>query len=196
MQGTPDIFLISQKTGHGVSPLVRQRLDAFLKEWGDRGQSLARTYPVCDLHHALQPRLLGERGRSRQALRARRHRRPAQRRRREVRNSDAQRLAPGSQRDRARRRHPHRRAGFESQVRRRGSRCKRPAQPGKWASARPRAAQDARAARSHRRCLHRSFSVGAAHRNCVERGRESAGPALPGAIRPPVGQVFPRAIPS
>ncbi len=38
MQGTPDIFLISQKTGHGTSPLVRQRLDAFLKEWGDKGQ--------------------------------------------------------------------------------------------------------------------------------------------------------------
>ena len=39
MKGTPDIFLISQKTGHGTSPLVRQRLDAFLKEWGDKGQS-------------------------------------------------------------------------------------------------------------------------------------------------------------
>ena len=38
IQGTPDIFLISLKTGHGTSPLVRQRLDAFLKEWGDRGQ--------------------------------------------------------------------------------------------------------------------------------------------------------------
>jgi len=36
--GTPDIFLISQKTGHGVSPAVRQELDAFLKKWGDRGQ--------------------------------------------------------------------------------------------------------------------------------------------------------------
>jgi pimeloyl-ACP methyl ester carboxylesterase len=39
LQGTPDIFLISQKTGHGTSPLVRQRLDAFLKEWGDKGQT-------------------------------------------------------------------------------------------------------------------------------------------------------------
>jgi hypothetical protein len=39
MKGTPDIFLISQSTGHGTSPLVRQRLDAFLKEWGDKGQS-------------------------------------------------------------------------------------------------------------------------------------------------------------
>ena len=38
MVGTPDIFLISQNTGHGTSPLVRQRLDAFLKEWGDKGQ--------------------------------------------------------------------------------------------------------------------------------------------------------------
>jgi hypothetical protein len=31
--------MISQNTGHGTSPLVRQRLDAFLKEWGDKGQS-------------------------------------------------------------------------------------------------------------------------------------------------------------
>jgi hypothetical protein len=38
MVGTPDIFLISLNTGHGTSPLVRQRLDAFLKEWGDKGQ--------------------------------------------------------------------------------------------------------------------------------------------------------------
>jgi len=37
MKGTPDIFLISQNTGHSTSPLVRQRLDAFLKEWGDKG---------------------------------------------------------------------------------------------------------------------------------------------------------------
>jgi len=39
MKGTPDIFLISQNTGHGTSPLVRQRLDAFLGEWGDKGQT-------------------------------------------------------------------------------------------------------------------------------------------------------------
>ena len=39
MQGAPDIFLISQDTGHGTSPLVRTQLDAFLKEWGDKGQS-------------------------------------------------------------------------------------------------------------------------------------------------------------
>jgi pimeloyl-ACP methyl ester carboxylesterase len=38
-KGTPSIFLISQNTGHGTSPLVRQRLDAFLKEWGDKGQT-------------------------------------------------------------------------------------------------------------------------------------------------------------
>lgn len=37
-KGTPAIFLISQNTGHGTSPLVRERLDAFLKEYGDRGQ--------------------------------------------------------------------------------------------------------------------------------------------------------------
>jgi hypothetical protein len=39
MAGTPDIFLISLDTAHGTSPLVRQRLDAFLKEWGDKGQT-------------------------------------------------------------------------------------------------------------------------------------------------------------
>lgn len=39
MVGTPDIFLLSLNTGHGTSPLVRQRLDAFLKEWGDKGQT-------------------------------------------------------------------------------------------------------------------------------------------------------------
>jgi hypothetical protein len=38
-EGTPGIFLISEKTGHGTSPLVRTQLDAFLKEWGDKGQS-------------------------------------------------------------------------------------------------------------------------------------------------------------
>ncbi len=38
-EGTPGIFLISQNTGHGTSPLVRRQLDAFLKEWGDKGQS-------------------------------------------------------------------------------------------------------------------------------------------------------------
>ena len=37
-QGAPGLFMISQNTGHGTSPLVRQRLDAFLKEWGDQGQ--------------------------------------------------------------------------------------------------------------------------------------------------------------
>ncbi len=39
MKGTPDIFLISQNTGHGTSPLVRERLDAFLKEWIGKGQT-------------------------------------------------------------------------------------------------------------------------------------------------------------
>ena len=35
--GTPSIFLISENTGHSTSPKVRQRLDAFLKEWTARG---------------------------------------------------------------------------------------------------------------------------------------------------------------
>lgn len=38
-QGAPDIFLISKDTGHGTSPLVRTQLDAFLKQWGDMGQT-------------------------------------------------------------------------------------------------------------------------------------------------------------
>ena len=37
-EGTPGIFLISKDTGHGTSPMVRGELDAFLKEWGDKGQ--------------------------------------------------------------------------------------------------------------------------------------------------------------
>ncbi|MGH9663091.1 MAG: hypothetical protein ACRD9L_01540, partial [Bryobacteraceae bacterium] len=37
-KGTPAIFLISQHTGHGTSPEVREKLDAFLKRYGDRGQ--------------------------------------------------------------------------------------------------------------------------------------------------------------
>jgi len=36
-KGTPSIFLISENTGHSISPLVRQRVDVFLKEYGDRG---------------------------------------------------------------------------------------------------------------------------------------------------------------
>ena len=39
VKGTPAIFLISKDTGHGTSPLVREKLDAFLKKWGDRGQT-------------------------------------------------------------------------------------------------------------------------------------------------------------
>jgi pimeloyl-ACP methyl ester carboxylesterase len=38
-KGAPGLFMISKQTGHSTSPLVRQRLDAFLKEWGDKGQT-------------------------------------------------------------------------------------------------------------------------------------------------------------
>ena len=38
-KGAPGLWLISKDTGHGTSPLVRQQLDAFLKEWGDKGQT-------------------------------------------------------------------------------------------------------------------------------------------------------------
>ncbi|HEY8748712.1 MAG TPA: hypothetical protein VIM11_12105, partial [Tepidisphaeraceae bacterium] len=37
--GAPGLWLQSKATGHGTSPLVRQRLDAFLKEHGDKGQT-------------------------------------------------------------------------------------------------------------------------------------------------------------
>src|SRR5262245_27870123 len=37
-QGVPGLWMQSLATGHGTSPLVRQRLDAFLKEHGDNGQ--------------------------------------------------------------------------------------------------------------------------------------------------------------
>jgi pimeloyl-ACP methyl ester carboxylesterase len=37
-QGAPGLWMQSLATGHGTSPLVRQRLDAFLKEHGDKGQ--------------------------------------------------------------------------------------------------------------------------------------------------------------
>jgi pimeloyl-ACP methyl ester carboxylesterase len=38
-QGAPGLWMQSLATGHGTSPLVRQRLDAFLKEHGDKGQT-------------------------------------------------------------------------------------------------------------------------------------------------------------
>src|SRR6185436_1602222 len=38
-QGVPGLWMQSLATGHGTSPLVRQRLDLFLKEHGDKGQS-------------------------------------------------------------------------------------------------------------------------------------------------------------
>ncbi len=38
-QGVPGLWMQSLATGHGTSPLVRQRLDAFLKEYGDKGQT-------------------------------------------------------------------------------------------------------------------------------------------------------------
>ena len=37
--GAPGLWMVSLNTGHGTSPLVRQRLDEFLKEWGDKGQT-------------------------------------------------------------------------------------------------------------------------------------------------------------
>ena len=38
-KGAPGLWMASKNTGHGTSPLVRQRLDLFLKVWGDKGRS-------------------------------------------------------------------------------------------------------------------------------------------------------------
>lgn len=38
-KGAPGLWLVSKDTGHSTSPLVRGQLDAFLKEWGDKGQT-------------------------------------------------------------------------------------------------------------------------------------------------------------
>ena len=38
-QGAPGLWLVSKATGHGTSPLVRKRLDEFLKEHADKGQT-------------------------------------------------------------------------------------------------------------------------------------------------------------
>jgi poly(3-hydroxybutyrate) depolymerase len=37
-KGLPAVFLISEDTGHSASPPVKKQLDAFIKEWGDRGR--------------------------------------------------------------------------------------------------------------------------------------------------------------
>ncbi|HLX46620.1 MAG TPA: alpha/beta hydrolase-fold protein [Bryobacteraceae bacterium] len=37
-KGTTSIFMISENTGHSASPVVKQHLEAFVKEWGDRGR--------------------------------------------------------------------------------------------------------------------------------------------------------------
>jgi hypothetical protein len=38
-QGVPGLWMVSLDTGHSTSPLVRKRLDEFLKEHGDKGRS-------------------------------------------------------------------------------------------------------------------------------------------------------------
>ena len=69
---------------------------------GRQGSDLARAHSLRHLHDALQPRLLGLGGRPGKALRARRHRCAARPGRRQVRDQDAQRVAPGAARDRTR----------------------------------------------------------------------------------------------
>lgn len=38
-KGAPGLWMVSKNTGHGTSQLVRDHLDLFLKEWGEKGQS-------------------------------------------------------------------------------------------------------------------------------------------------------------
>ena len=109
-KGTPDIFLISKNTGHGTSPLVRQRLDAFLKEWGDKGQTSPDhirflTYTT-RYNRDYWVRVDGlEKHYERAEIDAR-----ARRRRGQLRHHDSQRRAPGAARDGPRQRDPDRRA--------------------------------------------------------------------------------------
>ncbi len=178
LKGTPDIFLISQNTGHGTSPLVRQRLDAFLKEWGDKGQTspdhirfvtyttrynrdywvsvdgLDKHYERADIDAQRAPG--GD----------------------DVRDQDAQRVAPGAARDRSRQTGQDRRADAEGEIRPRDhagedGRSVEGGEGGRLGGP----AQDARAAGADRRCVPRSLPAGASHRHAVERCGEPAGAA-------------------
>ena len=50
-RGLPAMFMISQQTGHDTSALVRERLNAFLKTWGERGRTspdhIRQSYAHC-----------------------------------------------------------------------------------------------------------------------------------------------------
>ena len=43
-KGAPGLWMVSKETGHGTSPLVRQRLDLFLKEWGTKANRRRTTF--------------------------------------------------------------------------------------------------------------------------------------------------------
>ncbi len=146
---------------------------------GRQGPDLAGAHSLRHLHHALQPRLLDFGGRAGKALRARRHRRAARYGRRQVRDQDAQRVAPGAARDGTRETDHDRRTDAEGEVRSPRSRCRRTARSVEGGEGRRLGgpAQDACAARSDRRCLPRPLPAGAPHRHAMERRGQSAGAA-------------------
>ncbi len=193
LKGTPDIFLISQNTGHGTSPLVRQRLDAFLKEWGDKGQTSPEhirfvTYTT----RYNRDYWISVDGLEKHYERA---------------DIDAQR-APGGDKYEIKTHNVSRlsvrEAEHAKQVTIDGQTLKVKSGPAITLGEDGRivesgeggrlggSAQDARAAGSDRRCLPRSLPAGAPYRHGVERCREPAGAARHGPLRPPVGQILPR----
>ncbi len=191
-QGTPAIFLISQKTGHGTSPLVRERLDGFLKEWGDKGQSspdhirfatwttrynrdywvsvdgLGRTYERADVDaqrsEGGKTYKITTRNVTRLTLRE---------------TSDAQHITID---------------GNTLKVRHRDAVTLESA-GGVWKVARndaARLAQDPRVARADRRCVPGPLPVGSSDRQTLERSRKSTSVAYFVALRSDVGEVLPR----
>ncbi len=194
-QGTPAIFLISQNTGHGTSPLVRERLDAFLKEYGDRGRvspdhirfltyttrynrdywisldGLEQHYERAEID-ALRSDSgsryrIATKNLTRLTLRETEHAR-------EIRiDSQDLRVTPAPE------------IALDKSA-------------GKWRVAHAQSggiAQDPRAPRSHRRRLPRSLPPGAPHGKALERGRKPPNSANAGALRPAIREMVSRSSP-
>ena len=193
LKGTPSIFLISQKTGHGTSPLVRQRLDAFLKEWGDKGQTSPEhirfvTYTTRYNHDYW----ISVDGMDKHYERA---------------DVDAQRTSGGAQYEIKTHnvsRLALRETEHAKQVTIDGQTLKVKSGAGHHAAedggnveggeggSVGGIAQDARPAGADRRCIPRPLPAGAPHRHAMERRGQPAGDARDGPLRPALGQVFPR----
>ena len=194
LTGTPDIFLVSSDTGHGTSPLVRTQLDAFLQEWGDRGQTSPDhvrfvTYTTRYNSDYWVNVDAMERLYERADVDAMRN---AERGSYTIKTNNVARLTVLNEMDKAESlaidgQSLKVKAAAIITLRKRRRALDRGPQ---WRPARP--AQDARAAGADRRCVHRPVFVGAADGDAVERGGECAGAANAGALRPAVGQVFPR----